>query len=125
MVEVIVELGPEIRVVLGGVVSRLDLQDQRHQGFRDKPPAVQAEMAARIRSAAIGIGCLHYRPLARRRCTTETQRKTLLRASVVNQSVRATFRNSRILSGSLSPGRRSTPEDTSTALAPEAATASG
>src|SRR6266851_7658945 len=48
-----------------------------------------------------------------------------LRVGVVNYRERATWRNSRILSGSLSPGRRSTPDETSTAVAPEIRTASG
>src|SRR5205085_5821451 len=61
MIEVVAELGVEIRVVLRGVVGGLDLKNQRHQRLGDKPAAVEAEMALRVRPAAIGIRCLHHR----------------------------------------------------------------
>ena len=60
MVEVIGQLGVEVRVVLGGVVGLLDRQDQRHQRLGDIAPAIDAEMAARVRPAAIGVRCLHH-----------------------------------------------------------------
>ena len=61
MVKVVAELGVEVRIVLRRVVSRLDLQDQRHQRLGDKAPAVKAEMALRVRPTAIGVRCLHHR----------------------------------------------------------------
>src|ERR1051325_8885896 len=109
VVEVIGELGVEIRVVFRLVMGALDRQDQRHQGFGDIAPAIKAEMASRIRPATICVWCLHLFLASRQ----DTQR------------LRATARNSRIFAGSLSPGRRSTPDETSTALAPEIRTASG
>src|ERR1051326_5409940 len=113
VVEVIGQLGVEIRVAFRLVVGALDGQDQRHQGFGDIAPAIKAEMAPRIRArskgvAAIGVRCLHLFLASRQ----DTQR------------LRATARNSRIFAGSFSPGRRSTPDETSTALAPEIRTAS-
>ena len=72
MVEVIGQLGVEVRVVPGRVVGLLDRQDQRHQRLGDIAPAIDAEMAARVRPAAIGVRCLHHFLAAR--CTTETRR---------------------------------------------------
>ena len=40
----------EVRVVLGRVIGLLDRQDQRHQRLGDIAPAIDAEMAARVRA---------------------------------------------------------------------------
>ena len=122
MLEVVGELGVEIRVVLGRVVGRLDREDQRHQGLGDIAPAIDAEMAALVRPAAKGVGAASGLSGALR--DTES-RVSSPRRHGYSKRLRATARKARILSGSLSPGRRSTPEETSTAVAPEIRTASG
>src|SRR6266403_2115116 len=104
MFEVVVELGLE-----GGVAARcgiggLDREHQRHQGLGDKAPAINAEMAALVRTTAESIGKRHRSPHPR---------------------ARAAARKAAILPRFFSPGRLSTPEDTSTAAAPEMRTASG
>ena len=131
VVEVISELGVEIRIVLGFVIGAFDRQDQRHQRLGDVTAAIETEMAALVRAGAIGVrrlhrhsGKMHHRDTESteeffsfpRGCRGETSG---LWSLWVNQSEWAILRNSRIFSGSLSPGVRSTPEDTSTAGAPE------
>ncbi len=39
------QLGLERRIVLGGVIGRLQIEDQRHQRFGNEPPAVEAEVS--------------------------------------------------------------------------------
>ena len=56
MLEQPVEFGMEVGIVLGRVVGLFQFEQQRHQRFGDIAPAEGAEMAARIRPAAIGIG---------------------------------------------------------------------
>src|SRR5712691_4308867 len=87
MIEVIVELGLKTGVVLRRVIGGLDRQDQRHQGLGDKTPAIDPEMAARVRPAAKGVRCLHRCPLPRGSCTTKTRRSR--RKSVASHQARA------------------------------------
>jgi hypothetical protein len=54
--EVAVHFRLERRIGLGGGVSLLQVEDQRHQRFRHKTPAENAEMPALVRAAAEGIG---------------------------------------------------------------------
>src|ERR1700745_27759 len=102
MFEIIVELGLKTAVASGGRVGGLDCENERHQCLGDKAPAINAAMAAFVRPASGGVRDLHPHP-----------------------SARAAARKARILAGSFSPGRLSTPEETSTAAAPETRTASG
>ena len=50
-----VHLGLEVRIGLGLVVGLLEIEDQRHQRLGDEAAAIEAEMAALVRPAAIGI----------------------------------------------------------------------
>src|SRR6266404_5316966 len=59
MLEVIVELGLKGGIVAGLAIGSLDCENQRHQGLGDKAPAINAEMAAFVRTAAEGIRDLH------------------------------------------------------------------
>src|SRR5215813_8533896 len=59
MFEVIVEIGLKAGIFARRGVSSLDRQDQRHQGLGDKAPAIDAEMAALVRSATKGVRDLH------------------------------------------------------------------
>ena len=52
MLQVVLQVGVEGRVGLGRVVGALDLQDQRHQRFRDEPAAEFAEAAAFVRATS-------------------------------------------------------------------------
>src|SRR3984893_4113126 len=103
MVEVVVELGLKAWVAARCGIGGLDREHQRHQGLGDKAPAINAEMAALVRTTAKRV---------RNRCHS-------------SPSARAAARKALILPGSFSPGRLSTPEETSTAAAPEMRTASG
>src|SRR5712691_3978007 len=104
MLEVVVELGLKAGVGASRGIGGLDRKHQRHQGLGDKAPAIDAEMAAFVGAAAKGVRNRHPSP---------------------HPSARAAARNAAILSRSFSPGRCSTPEETSTAAAPEICTASG
>ncbi len=55
----IVELCLEGRIGLGGGIFPLEVEDQRHQRFRDIAAAELAEMPAIVGLGAIGIGCGH------------------------------------------------------------------
>src|ERR1700733_9331203 len=101
MLEVIVELGLEAGIFPRGLIGALDLEHQRHQRLGDEAAAIEAVKPALVGPAAEGIG---------------GRSKAQIRL--------AWARNSRILAGSLTPGRVSTPDETSTALAPEMRTAS-
>src|ERR1700730_11583016 len=103
MVEVVVELGLKAWVAARCGIGGLDREHQRHQGLGDKAPAINAEMAALVRTTAKRV---------RNRCHS-------------SPSARAAARKAAILPRFFSPGRLSTPEDTSTAAAPEMRTASG
>ena len=52
---VIEELPGEIVICAGRLVGAFHLQDQRHQGFSDKPPAMHAKTAALVGLIAKGI----------------------------------------------------------------------
>src|ERR1700730_10075643 len=104
MFEVVVELGLKTWVAARCGIGGLDREHQRHQGLGDKAPAINAEMAALVRTTAESIGKRHRSPHSR---------------------ARAAARKAAILPRFFSPGRLSTPEDTSTAAAPEMRTASG
>ena len=54
--QVALEVGIEGRVSFGLIVGALDLQDQRHQRFRDEPAAKLSEPAAPVRPAAQAVG---------------------------------------------------------------------
>ena len=56
MLEVAVHFGGERRIGLGLGVGLLQIEDQRHQRFRDEAAAENAEMAALVGTAAEGIG---------------------------------------------------------------------
>ena len=49
------ELGMEGRIVLGFVVGRLQLQDQRHQRFGHEASAIEAEMAFVVGAGAVAV----------------------------------------------------------------------
>src|SRR5262245_1233858 len=102
--EIAVHLRAKGWIVFRLRVSLFELEDERHQRLGDEPAAILPEMPALIRTDAKGIRlALHrHEPLA-------TLRSAALAA------LRAARTNARILSGSFSPGARSTPEDTSTA----------
>src|SRR5258708_12834550 len=53
--EIAVHFRLECRIGLGIGVSLFQIEDQRHQRFRDKAPAENAEMAAFVGTAAEGI----------------------------------------------------------------------
>ncbi|MGY4466062.1 hypothetical protein ACVWWK_001744 [Bradyrhizobium sp. LB9.1b] len=56
ILEIAVHLGLEGRIGLGLGVGLLQIEDQRHQGFGDEASAENAEMAALVGPATIGIG---------------------------------------------------------------------
>ena len=53
--EMAIHLGLEARIGLGLGVSALKIEDQRHQRLGDEAAAIEAEMAALVRAAAIGV----------------------------------------------------------------------
>ena len=55
VLEIAVHLGLEGRIGLGRGVGLLQVEDQRHQGFGDEAAAEDAEMAALVGAAAVGI----------------------------------------------------------------------
>src|SRR6516164_9449127 len=103
MFEIIVELGLKAGIGARLVIGGLDRENQRHQCLGDKAPAIDAKMAALVGPAPEGVWDRHPVP---------------------HPSARAAARKARILRRSFSPGRLSTPEETSTAFAPEISAAS-
>src|SRR5579859_1926752 len=103
--EIAVHLSLEFRIGLGLRVGALKPEDQRHQRLGDKAAAIDAEMPALVGAGAERIWPLHGHALL-----------TMSDAPSCSDSsaARATRTNSRILSGSFTPGARSTPDDTST-----------
>src|SRR6202012_1919684 len=81
---------------LGIGIGLFQVEDQRHQRFRDEAAAENAEMPALVGTAAEGIGT------------------GLVHLTINSSLARAARMKSRIISTSLTPGARSTPEDTST-----------
>lgn len=100
VLEIAVHLGLEGRIGLGRGVGLFQIEDQRHQGFGNEASAENAEMAALVGSAAVGIwfGNVHRTLNC---CVARAARMKAL-----------------ISSGSLMPGALSTPEDTSAPPAP-------
>src|SRR5690606_5955451 len=92
------ELRLESPVLLRRAIVTLQVEDQRHQGLGDVAAAEGAEMAAVVGAGAKAVGSVGHRPAA--------------------------LRNAAILSTSLTPGARSTPEETSRSGALVAARAS-
>ena len=94
----------EGRIVLRLGVGLLQLEDQRHQRLGDEAAAIDAEMPALVGAGAEGIGLLDgHAPLT-----------TLFGAASLSAAARAARMKARILSGSFTPGARSTPDETST-----------
>ncbi len=100
-----VHLALERRIGLGLGIGLLQFEDQRHQRLGDEAAAVDAEMPALVGAGAERIGLLQRASCA---CSQ------VLRPSALS-ATRAARMKARILSGSFSPGARSTPDDTSTA----------
>ena len=53
--EMAVHLGLEVGIGLGIGVGPLEIEDQRHQRLGDEAAAIEAEMAALVGAAAIGV----------------------------------------------------------------------
>src|SRR3984893_4394339 len=96
ILEVAVHLCLEARIGLGVGIGLFQIEDQRHQRFRDKASAENPEMAVLVRAAAEGIGQIS------------------IHSTLSSSLARAARMKARIISPSLTPGSRSTPEDTST-----------
>src|ERR1035437_6940332 len=90
----------KFRIGLSRRVGLLQIEDQRHQRLGDKAAAIDAEMHALGGAGAARVGRRRGRGL-----TLHPRRP---------RPPRAARMKARILSGSFSPGTRSTPEDTST-----------
>src|SRR5450759_3333361 len=90
----------KFRIGLGRRVGLLQIEDQRHQRLGDKAAAIDAEMPALVGAGAERIGLRRGHALT-------------FDASAAS-AARAARMKARILSGSFSPGARSTPEETST-----------
>ena len=110
MREIAVHLALEGGVGLGLGIGLLQLEDQRHQRLGDEPPAEEAEMTALVRPGAEGIGLLD----GHRRSCRGLLRHCRIASPRGRGAARAARIKARIFSGSLSPGARSTPDDTST-----------
>src|SRR5262249_38167497 len=93
----------ECRVLLRRRIRPFKLEDDRHQCLGDEAAAIIAEMSAVVGTGAerIGLALDSHEPLATLR-------------SLALAALRAARTKARILSGSFSPGARSTPEETST-----------
>src|SRR3954471_11045646 len=104
VLEVAVHLFPKARIVLCRRVGPFQFQNERHQRFGDEAAAIEAEMPAIVGAGTERIGLLKgHAPLI-----------ILPRAASAPAASRAAATNARILSGSFSPGARSTPDETST-----------
>src|ERR1700757_2327957 len=97
----------EGRIGLRFGIGFLEIEDQRHQRFGDEPAAENAEMPALVGAASEGIG-----------------RGLVVHRTISSSVARAARMKARIISGSLMPGARSTPDDTSTPPARVTLTAS-
>ena len=50
------QFGVKRRIFLGFAIGGIQIQNQRHQGFRDETPAINAEKATVIRPLADAVG---------------------------------------------------------------------
>ena len=106
VLQVAVHFGVECRISLGLGVGFFQIENQRHQGFGDESAAENAEMPVLIGTASEGIG------------------DRLVHRTISSSVARAARIKARIMSGSLMPDARSTPEETSTPPARVTRTAS-
>src|SRR5579863_2803200 len=106
VLEIAVHLGMERGIDLGLGISLLQIEDQRHQGFRDEAAAENTEMPVVVGTGSVGIG------------------ETLVHRTISSSVARAARTKARIISGSFRPGALSTPEETSTPPARVTRTAS-
>src|SRR5664280_56779 len=97
--EMAVHFALKFRIGLGGGIGLLQIEYQRHQRLGDKTAAIDAEVPALVGAGAERIGL---------------RRGHALTFASAASAARAARMKARILSGSFSPGARSTPEDTST-----------
>src|SRR5262249_35131322 len=102
MLEIGVHLCLEGRIGLGARVDLLEVQDERHQRLGDEASAEHAEMTALVGTAPEGV-----RLLDRHAALPDG-------VAILADACRTERMKARILSGSFSPGARSTPEETST-----------
>src|SRR5947209_3431748 len=102
ILEVTVHLAAEAGIVLRLGVGRLQLKNERHQRLGDEASAIETEMPALVGSGTERIELLDAHALL---AACSGSFLTTARAAAIK---------ARILSGSFSPGARSTPEDTST-----------
>src|SRR6202162_921886 len=89
----------KFRIGLGRRVGLFQIEDQLHQRLGDEAAAIDAEMPALVGAGAERIGL---------------RRGHALTFASAASAARAARTKARILSGSFSPGTRSTPEETST-----------
>ncbi len=101
--EIAVHFRLERGIGLGLRVGLLQFQNQRHQRFGHKAAAIDAEVPALVRPGAERIGLLH--------CHAGLVTGLVAKCAAASRAARTKVR---ILSGSFSPGARSTPEETST-----------
>ena len=107
-----VELAVEFGVGLGLAVGLLQRQHQRHQRLGDEAAAENAEMAALVGAVAERIGLVDFGHAG------------LLASCSRAKAARAAATKAAIFFSSLTPGARSTPDETSTPRAPDSAIAS-
>src|SRR5262249_26497789 len=103
VLEMAVHLVPERGIGLGLGVRLLEIEDDRHQRLGDEAAAIETEVSAIVRAGPEGVGLLNGHAVL---------------ATLLSAAARAARTKARTFSGSLSPGDRSTPEDTSTDGAP-------
>src|SRR5262249_49701038 len=104
ILEVAVHLAAEAGIVPRLGVGRLQLQNERHQRLGHETAAVEPEMSTLVGSGAERIELLDGHALL----------TAFSGAESFSTAARAAAMKARILSGSFSPGARSTPEETST-----------
>ena len=103
-------------VGLGLRIGLLKFENKRHQGLGDKAAAIDAEMPALVGTGPEGIWSLHGHARVRYLTERTIDDSPNWRGGEDSSAsaARAARMNARILSGSFSPGARSTPDDTST-----------
>src|SRR6185437_2160386 len=99
-----VEFGLECGIAARLLISTFEIEHERHQGFGNETSAIGTEMTLIIRACAEGIGCCHA-------------------AAPAKCAVRADAMKDWIISWLFTPGDVSTPDDTSTPGALDAAIA--